>query len=332
MWKQYLFGILISLAAGWFFLQVVPLDEMTTTLGQVKLIYLLPNALLYLLSYVFRAIRWHYLMLPLANVRFKPLFQALMVGFLGNNILPAHLGEVVRAYVLGRTEKVSKSATFATVVMERVYDGLTVLFFLLLVMWFMDLPEGRVDGTIITVDALRTGGWLGFALFAGLLVILQCFRWKKDLSLKLVGICLKPLPKGLGQKILTMVDAFADGLAVTRAKDLLFVAIHSLLVWFCLAFWAWSLLFAFGISMSPMVGLLMEVVVALALLIPSAPAFLGTFHLAAAATLSFVGADPAQAGGYAMLLWLIHFVVTTLVGLYFVWRMGLGWKAFSGKA
>jgi hypothetical protein len=90
-------------------------------------------------------------------------------------------------------------------------------------------------------------------------------------------------------------------------------------------------LFAFGISMSPMVGLLMEVVVALALLIPSAPAFLGTFHLAAAATLSFVGADPAQAGGYAMVLWLVHFVVTTSVGLYFVWRMGLGWKAFSGK-
>ena len=61
------------------------------------------------------------------------------------------------------------------------------------------------------------------------------------------------------------------------------------------------------------------------MLIPAAPAFVGTFHLAAAATLAFMGANPGVAGSYAMVLWLNHFVSTTLLGLYYLWRLGLGW-------
>ena len=80
---------------------------------------------------------------------------------MGNNILPAHLGEVVRAIVLGRTEGVSKSATLATVVLERVYDGLTVLFMLLIVLLFVDLPVGQVKGSLITTENLHTAGLAG---------------------------------------------------------------------------------------------------------------------------------------------------------------------------
>lgn len=75
-----------------------------------------------------------------------------------------------------------------------------------------------------------------------------------------------------------------------------------------------------------MAGVLMEVVLALALLIPAAPAFVGTFHLAAAATLAFMGANPGVAGSYAMVIWLDHFVSTTLLGMYYLWRLGLGWE------
>ncbi len=331
MWKHYLIGIAISLVAGWLFLRAVPLDQMAQALGDMDPLYLLPNLALYLLSYLVRAWRWHFLMRPVARVGFRPLFAALMIGFLGNNLLPAHLGEFVRAYVLGRSENLSKSAVFATVVLERVYDGLTVLFLLMVVLIFMDLPQGAVEGTVITASHLRTAGWAGLALFGGLMVLLQFFRWQRAKAMNLCRFCLRPLPEGVSGKLLAMLDAFADGLAVARPLDLVWIGLTSLGVWLCLGAWAWSMFPAFGLDLGLMAGLLMEVVMALALLIPSAPAFVGTFHLAAAATLSFMGASAAVAGSYAMVLWVVHFVSTSLLGLYYLWRQGLGWRALSGR-
>lgn len=331
MWKHYLIGIIISLVAGWLFVRAVPLDQMGRAMADMDPVYLIPCLFFYFLSYVVRAWRWHFLMRPIAHVKFRPLFAALMIGFLGNNLLPAHLGEFVRAYVLGRSENVSKSATFATVVLERIYDGLTVLFLLLIVLLFMDMPQGAVEGTVLTAEVLRVSGWAGLALFGGLMVFLQFFRWKRGGAMKCCRFMLKPLPEGLSGKVLGMLDAFADGLALARPLDLLWISLTSLGVWLALAAWAWSLFPAFGLDLSFMAGILMEVVTALALLIPSAPAFVGTFHLAAAASIAFMGAPVAVAGSYAMVLWIVHFVVTTLVGLYYLWREGLGWKALSGR-
>ena len=331
MWKHYLIGLVISLAAGWLFFQAVDFSQMGQALASMQPVWLLPCAAFYLASYLFRAKRWHYLMRPVARVPFRPLFSALMIGFLGNNLLPAHLGEVVRAYVLGRDQGVSKSAVFATVVLERVYDGLTVLFLLMIVLLFMKLPEQGAAGSHITAQGLRTAGWAGLALFAGLMVALQLLRWQRERALAFCRFCLKPLPERLTGKLLEMVAAFADGLALSQAKDLVGIIAHSLLVWVFLGFYAWSLMPAFGLSLGPLAGILMEVVVALALLIPSAPAFLGTFHLAAAFTLGYMGADAGVAGSYAMVLWLVHFVCTTLVGAWCLWREGLGWRALRGS-
>ncbi len=332
MWKHYLIGLLISLGAAWFFLRVVDLGQMGQALASMELVYLLPCAGLYLLSYVFRALRWGYLMRPVAKVRFYPLFAALLIGFLGNNLLPAHLGEVVRAYVLGRSEGVSKSAVFATIVLERVYDGLTVLFYLLVVLLFMEMPKGGGEAAGgMTVGALRTAGWLGLAVFAGLMAGLQLLRWQKERMLRLLAWCLRPAPERLREKAQEMAGSFAEGLALARPADLLWTLLHSLLTWLFLGLYAWSLFPAFGLKLGILAGLLMEVVVALALLVPSAPAFLGTFHLAAAFTLGYLGADGAVAGSYAMALWLVHFVSTTLLGFILLWKQGLGWRALSGR-
>ncbi len=331
MWKHYLIGISISLGAFWLFMRYVDLNQMGQALARMHLVYLLPAAVLYVLHYAMRALRWHYLMRPVARVPFRPLFAAILIGFLGNNLLPAHLGELVRAYVLGRSQGVSKSATFATIVLERVYDGLTVLFLLLVVMLFMDLPQGRVSGSFITSQHLRSAGWLGLAFFAGIMVLLQAFRWQKERALAACRFCLRPLPQRLSQSLLKTLDAFAEGLSLSRASDLGFIALYSLGVWVCLGLWAWSLFPAFDLHLGVMAGVLMEVVVALALLIPSAPAFLGTFHLAAAATLAFMGAPVGVAGSYAMALWLVHFVITNLLGIYYMWRLGLKWSVLAGK-
>lgn len=329
MWKKYLLGILISLAALWLFFTGFNLQDFTHALGRMNLWCLLPNLLLLAAGFWLRAVRWHYLMRPVARVRLRSLFAALMVGFLGNNVLPAHLGEVVRAMVLGREEKVSASATLATIVLERVYDGLAVLLMLLLVMLALDLPAEAEHGGI-TLAGLRAGGWIGLVVFLGALLALQAFRIWRGPSLKLLAILLRPLPERISQKALQLAEAFAEGLAVSRASDLAWVALYSILVWVAYSLWAWSLVLAFGLPLGYWSGVLVEVVVALSLVIPAAPGFVGTFHVAASAALLFLGVDPAMAAGYAMMLWLAHFVFTSAVGFYYYWRLGLGWRELTG--
>ncbi|MBI4800134.1 MAG: flippase-like domain-containing protein [Desulfarculus sp.] len=329
MWKQYLAGLVISAGAVYLFLKVVDLGQMSEALSRMHLVYLIPCAILYLAHYVFRALRWRFLMRPVASVGFKPLLSAMLIGFLGNNLLPAHLGEFVRAYVLGRGRGISKSSIMATIVMERVYDGLTVLFLLMLVLLFMDLPDRGVEGSLLTAQGLRTAGWLGLAVFAGLMAGLQLLRWQQERVLGWLSWCLRPLPERITRRALEMASAFAGGLALASRRDLLAVLANSLLTWVFLGLWAWSLFPAFDLDLGIMAGVLLEVVVALALLIPSAPAFLGTFHLAAAFTLGYLGAGTGVAGSYAMVLWLVQFVLTNLLGLYFLWSEGLGWKALS---
>lgn len=329
MWKQYLAGLLISAGAIYLFVRVVDLGQMTEALSRMHLVYLIPCAILYLMHYVFRALRWGFLMRPVARVDFRSLLAAMLIGFLGNNLLPAHLGEFVRAYVLGRGKGLSKSSIMATIVMERVYDGLTVLFLLMLVLLFMDLPDKGVEGSLLTAQGLRTAGWLGLAVFAGLMAGLQLLRWQRSRVLGWLAFGLRPLPERITRRALSMAASFADGLALASRRDLLGVLLHSLLTWVFLGLWVWSLFPAFDLDLGIMAGLLLEVVVALALLIPSAPAFLGTFHLAAAFTLGYLGAGTGVAGSFAMVLWLVQFVITSLLGLYFLWREGLGWRALS---
>jgi uncharacterized protein (TIRG00374 family) len=329
MWKQYTIGGVISLIAIWFFIRMVDLNEMAAALSRINAIYLIPSCFFYLLSYVFRVARWKYLMRPVREAKFMALFKAMAIGFLANNILPAHLGEFVRAFVLGKSEGVSKSATFATIVLERIYDGLTVLFMLLMVLFFMELPEDPSSGALITASALRNAGWAGLALFGGLMVIMQLLRFQRERACKVCHLAAKPLPEALGGKLIGMVDSFCDGLAITTGRDLLFTGLHSLLTWICLSLWAWTLFPAFDLHFGPMAGVLLEVVVALALLIPSAPAFVGVFHMAATATLAFMGTGSGIAGSYAMVLWLIHVVFSTGIGLYFCWNQGFEWMSFA---
>lgn len=321
MWKNYLIGLVISVATLVVFFNQASPSQIWQAISQVDLWWLMAALVVYLSGFVLRTLRWRYLLKPMGDVSFMSLLSAMMLGFLGNNILPAHLGEVIRAMIIGRTEKISVSATMATVVMERIYDGLTILLLLGVVLLFMDVPPW-----------VRMGGWTGLAFFGGLMALLQAFRWQRQRSLRLLAFLLRPLPDRLSTRALGMAESFAEGLAVAKAADLLFVAFYSLALWVILSICAWFLMLAFGLKLGLLTAVFMEVMVALALIIPAAPGFVGTFHMGAQMSLVMVGVNPDMAGSVAMLLWLVHFIPTTLIGLYFLKKSGMSWAALSSRA
>lgn len=314
MWKNYIIGVVLSVATLLVFFKQASPGQIWQAFEQVNPWMLIPVTAVYLSSFVLRALRWRYLMRPVAEVGFMPLLSALMIGFLGNNILPAHLGEVIRAVVLGRDAKVSASSAMATVVMERLFDGLTILLLLGVVLMVMDVPHW-----------VHMGGWAGLGFFGGIMLLLQAFRWQRQRSMRLLAFLLRPLPERFSTRMLGMTESFVDGLAVTKASDLAFISAYSLVLWVTLSFCAWLLMKAFGLEQSFIIAVFLEVLVALALIIPAAPGFVGTFHVGAQIALVMAGVAAQLAGSFAMLLWLIHFIPTTLVGLYFLKRSGMRW-------
>ena len=73
------------------------------------------------------------LLTPLRANTALEVFPALMIGFIGNNLLPAHLGKFVRTYILARQLGLRNIPVLATIVLERMFDFLTALFFLVLI-------------------------------------------------------------------------------------------------------------------------------------------------------------------------------------------------------
>ena len=124
-----------------------------------------------LVSIWLRAYRWKFMLDPIKKVSLNDLYSSTMIGFMTNNILPARLGEFVRAYALGHTAKVSKSAAFATIVIERAFDMVSLVFFL--GSCFCCIPLDR---------RVKIAGVVAIAICAAMFIVLILFRARRDWS------------------------------------------------------------------------------------------------------------------------------------------------------
>jgi len=331
MSKRYAASAVVSIAALSLFFFQVPLGGMLDAFRRMHPAYLALSLAAYCLSYLFRALRWQVLLRSVGRTGFYDTLSALVIGFMGNNLLPAHLGEFIRAYVLKRQCGHTVSASMATIVLERVFDGLTALLFLVTALFFMP-PHAVSETSLITVANLHQAAWAGSAVFGGMLVALQFFRWQRERSLAVLRLALSPLPEKASTLIFGMADEFSRGLSLVSLPSLLLVMLHSVLTWGMVCLYTWFLFPAFGLHLDFFAAMLIQVMLVLALLIPAAPGAIGTYHLAAASMLIFLGVDDSMAGTIAMTLWLIHYIVTNIAGLGFAWQTGLGFKALSIKS
>ena len=141
-WKTWI-GFLISAAILFLAFHRIDFRLLLENLQKANYLYLVPIVVVIFLSMALRALRWGYLLLPIKRVGFPNLFAGILIGFMANNVLPVRMGEFVRAYIIGRSEQIRKSASFGTVVVERLFDGFTVLGLLVVVLTFLHLPPGN---------------------------------------------------------------------------------------------------------------------------------------------------------------------------------------------
>jgi len=311
-------GLVISLAFLWLAFQGQDFGKIGQALGEANYWWLLPALGAYFAGVWIRAVRWHYLLGPIKKVPVNRLFPVVVIGYMANDVLPIRMGEVVRAYVLGKRENVSKFGTLATIVVERIMDGITMLLFLAGAALFVTINKD--------IEGIEKLAAIVFLLF---IAIFFAVASNRNILLKLESFGLKLLPSAIRPKVAGLADKFIDGLQVLRQwRDLLVVFGLSVAAWLCEAAMYWMVALAFaGLNLSWQAVIMTLAVANLFTLVPSTPGYVGPFDFAANQVLVGVFlVNKELASSYVILLHAALYFPVTLWGVYYWIREQFSFK------
>ena len=320
---QFWLGVLISLTFLYFALRGLHLDDLGEALQQANYWWLLPGVAMYFVAVWARAWRWHYLLRPVKSISTRTMFPVVAIGYMGNNIYPARAGEILRALVLKRKQSVAVSASLATIIVERVFDGVVMLSFV-----FLNLPElAKLTGSSGFVGSIQTVALIGTGAFAGALaVFLLAAMFPEHTEALLTRFVQRWLPARFQERILSVSARFLGGLESLRSpREALMVFLTSVVIWLLETGKYWFVMHAFPFEVSFFTLMLMNGIVNLATTIPSAPGYIGTFDAPGIAVLTAYGVNQATAAAYTLVLHVALWVPITVLGAYYLAREGIRW-------
>jgi glycosyltransferase 2 family protein len=323
---QFWLGILISVVFMYIALRGLHLEDLGDAIRGANYWWLLPGVAVYFVGVWARAWRWHYLLRPVKAISTRAMFPVVAIGYMGNNIYPVRAGEVLRAVVLKRREGVAISASLATIIVERVFDGVVMLAFV-----FLNLPElARLTADSGFIGNIQTVALLGAVAFsAALLVFLAGAMFPEKAEGIVKAVVQRVVPQRFQEKVLGLSERFLGGLESLRSpREALMVFVTSVVIWLLETGKYWFVMHAFpGIEVSFFALMLMNGIVNLATTIPSAPGYVGTFDAPGIAVLAAYGVDRALAAGYTLVLHVALWLPITALGAYYLAREGIKWKA-----
>ena len=319
-------GFVITLVFLALALWQIDLAGLGSAFSSANYLFVVPAALCTLASYLLRTVRWQRVLRPTRVVSFGGLFPVLMIGFMANNLLPARIGEFVRSYALGRKTGVSKSLGLATIFLERLLDGVTLVFLLAVVSRLMLLPEWGAELA-----------YIASALFvvAGLGVVLLLIE---DRFLPaLVRHITRPLPVRFAARIASWADFFLVGLHAFRKKRVvILLLVYSGVIWLIEGCSYLLVLRAFNVQPEEGSSLLLAafltlVVVNLGILLPSAPGYVGTFQFFMILALGAVGVQRELALSASIVSHGTQYLLVTGIGLLSLWKENLSVRTLTGS-
>jgi len=325
-------GIVISIIALAIAFREIDLSQVWAAITRVNGWFLAASLAPLLLFVLLRAYRWRLLFYPKQGLRIRNLLAVINIGYLLSNIFPARLGDVARAYLIGDTEEVSRTAAFSTIVAERVLDALFAVAGFFIVLPFAPVPDWMI----------RSGLIVGAAVLAALVLFVVLVR-RREWTLRLLGRILEAvhwpdaeamarfwgrlaertrlrflarLPWVDRPRLTKIAGSLIDGLSgVTTLRLGPALLFWSAIIWADIAAYYWLVLLAFEPTQPFVAGLAVSSVTALGMTIPSSPGYLGVFEVLTRETMGLFGMAPEAALSYALVGHAIVYVVFTLLGL-----------------
>ena len=268
------------------------------------------------LSFWIRALRWSYLLLPIKPISSSLLFRSTVIGFMGNYLLPFRAGELMRAVSIGQTENISKASAFGSIILERVFDGLVLSltpFFLLAV---LDLPRWLLQVNLVLLAIYL----IGLSVF-----LVAARRGWTDTWLDVVT---RMVPEVMRNRLRCLGKDFVEGIeGITRAGALLPVVYLSLLCWLSHGMYFFLAFQGLNLNLSVWAALVLQAVIALGVILPGTPGYVGNFEYFTVLGLALFGINQEAAFAFALVAHVFQFVPVTAVGLFFAFRTGMLKKA-----
>ncbi len=302
--KKFWIGIGISVIFLYFALKNIEVEKVLKAFREINYIYLFPVVFFGILTYVVRAWRWRYFFRHIKPIPFSSLFSATMIGFMANNILPARIGEIVRAYCIGKKENISKSMSFATIVLERIFDGFSLLFLFIITLIFCPFPE-----------EVKKIGYLFAAVYLAAAGILISIRVWRQQTIKIVNLLCSRLPESARTAITEHTHSFISGLDVLKnGWDVFLISLYSIILWTISAISFYFMLQGCHLQLSFLAALFVLIVVAIGIAIPAAPGSVGTFQYFAMLGLAVFGKDKNTGLTFSIVVHIIHMVIPIFIG------------------
>ena len=315
-WRNLTIGLVIAALALFLTFRKTDWPELFSAFSETSWLPLLAVLPFLALSYIIRIYRWKVLLGPVSRVSFNTATGPLVTGFMVNSLLPGRVGEILRALLLSRKTGIPRAASFATVVLARLFDGLTLSAMTLCVL-------GAMWNTLDS--GIRTGFVAATAMYLVVLLVLIMLRvWRE----KVIGVITAPIRffrfHGFAGKVDGILTSFADGLEVLRNRtEVLVVALLSLCIWACLVISVVPVFFSLGLQLRWYYPVLILVLAGFGMLIPT-PAGTGTVHYALGVIFpAITGIESNSAKVLAIIFHATQFIPVIIVGLVSALREGV---------
>lgn len=319
--KKFWVGIGISLIFLYFAVKNIEFDKLLKVISEINYFYIVPTIFFTIFTYIIRAWRWRYFFKHVKPIKFHSLFSAVMIGFMANNVLPARIGEFIRADCIGRKENISRSMSFATIVLERVFDGFSVLFLFVVTLFFCPYPP-----------YITRIGYIAAAIYLVITAISISLRiWKKQF-IRLIELLCNRLSDRIGKAIVKHTHSFIGGFDVLKnGWDIAIIFFYSLILWIVSAISFYIMILGCNINHITFIGaIFILIMVAIGIAIPSSPGYVGTFQYFIILALSVFNVDKTTALSYSIVLHAIQFVVPTVIGWIYLCKEHISFKEIKG--
>lgn len=303
LWKhkgKLFLGMLIGALFLIYAIKDINWESTKTDFSKLNLFDALEIAAAIFLFFVVKAIRWKLILKPVRDIPTLKLFSPMMAGVFLNVILSIFVGEIARSFLVGQRFKVSKTAIFASVLVERIVDVSILLFLLAMILAFspFDIPNVNI-GLYFTMTAL-------IAILLVSLVIWKepTIEWLYNKQQHLKETWIMRIEKGI------------EGLrSITNPKLLFFIVLISIFQWLVMAWANYKSITAIGIQVPFSAGILIMVVIAFALIMPQSPGHIGVIEFGYVFSLSAYGVHASDALAAAIIYHVIYLITMALISI-----------------
>ncbi|HYA14354.1 MAG TPA: lysylphosphatidylglycerol synthase transmembrane domain-containing protein [Syntrophales bacterium] len=308
MKKKLTVGIIIGAVLVYLSIRGINFQDVIDGFKTVRYGYVISVLIILFLMQVLRSWRWGVILSPIEKVDQLSLFSVTSVGFLAIIAFPARIGELARPYLITNKSQIGMSAAVGTILVERVFDCLTVLFIFVFAIFFISFPTWLIKSGVIFLLITLT-------IFAVMFFMII----KKEASLLALNSLFRRLPEKYTLKLNHLFHQFIDGFKIIiDVNSLIHVALLSVLIWLIDVAAIYLMFLAFGFTLPPAAAFVLMIVLMIGISIPTAPGFVGNWHYSCIFGLSLFGIPKTDAFTFSVIFHFIAVGIIIILGMMFL--------------